>query len=305
MVRLIAFRAVQSLVALLGLMLLIFLMSTSVGDPVRLMLPPDATADQIEEVRRLLGLDDPVLTRYGRFLYDILRGDFGFSYRQHQPVLGLIVERLPATLELGLAALAISVTVGIPLGIIAAVRRGGAIDAAAMAVALVGQSVPTFWLGLLLIFGVALRIPLLPSSGRDGLLSLVLPAITVAAFPLCSFARLTRSVILEQLTEDYVRTARSKGMPNRRVVLYHVMRNSLIPLVSLAGLQSGVILGGAVVTESIFGWPGLGLLLIQAIYGRDFPVIQVTVLMLATGIMIVNFLVDIAYTYLDPRVRYG
>lgn len=305
MVRLIAFRAVQSLVALLGLMLLIFLMSTSVGDPVRLMLPPDATADQIEEVRRLLGLDDPVLTRYGRFLYDVLRGDFGFSYRQHQPVLGLIVERLPATLELGLAALAISVTVGIPLGIIAAVRRGGAIDAAAMAVALVGQSVPTFWLGLLLIFGVALRIPLLPSSGRDGLLSLVLPAITVAAFPLCSFARLTRSVILEQLTEDYVRTARSKGMSNRRVVLYHVMRNSLIPLVSLAGLQAGVILGGAVVTESIFGWPGLGLLLIQAIYARDFPVIQVAVLMLATGIMIVNFLVDVAYTYLDPRVRYG
>jgi peptide/nickel transport system permease protein len=235
----------------------------------------------------------------------VFRGDFGQSFQYRAPALTVVVERLPATLQLALAAMLLTVGAGVSIGILAAVRRGTVYDYAGTVLAVLGQSLPNFWLGfmLILLFGVALR--WLPTSGYQGWAHLVLPAVTLAAFPTALVARLTRSSMLEILSREYVRTGRAKGLAERSVILRHALRNATIPVLTVVGLQIGTLLGGAVITESVFAWPGMGKLTVDAIFFRDFPVVQTILILSATIFVVINLLVDVIYTVIDPRIRYG
>jgi peptide/nickel transport system permease protein len=234
----------------------------------------------------------------------VARGDFGQSFQYRAPALRVVLERLPATVHLTLAAMLITIAAGVPLGIFTAVRRGTRYDVAGTIVAVLGQSLPNFWLGIMLIllFGVALR--WLPTSGFASWTSLVLPAVTLAAFPTALVARLTRSSMLEILNRDYIRTGRAKGLAERSVVFRHALRNAAIPVLTVIGLQIGALLGGAVITESIFAWPGMGKLIVDAIFFRDFPVVQTVLILSATVFVVINLAVDLLYTVIDPRIRY-
>jgi peptide/nickel transport system permease protein len=243
--------------------------------------------------------------QYGLFLKSVVRGDFGQSFQYRAPALTVVLERLPATIQLSLVAMLLTVGIGVSLGILAAVRRGTRYDVAGMVLAVLGQSLPNFWLGIMLIlfFGVALR--WLPTSGFSGWTSLILPGITLAAFPTALVARLTRSSMLEILHRDYIRTGRAKGLAERRVVLHHALRNAAIPVLTVLGLQIGALLGGAVITESVFAWPGMGKLIVDAIFFRDFPVVQTVLILSATVFVAINLIVDLLYTVIDPRIRYS
>ena len=300
-------RLVQMLVVVLMVSAASFALLFLTGDPTELLLGSAAdvmSQQQIEEFRRARGFDRPWLLQYLGFLTHAARGDFGESLRHHRPAFEVIWERVPATVQLGAVAFALSVGLGVPLGVISATRRGSVVDAGAMLVALLGQSVPSFWLGivLIMIFGVYLH--LLPISGRGTWLHLVLPGLTLAAFPLARNARLTRSSVLEVMHQEYVRTARAKGVPELGVVYRHALRNALIPVVTVIGLQLGFLLGGSVIVETIFAWPGVGRALIQAIGNKDFPVVQAGVTMLAVTFVAVNLLIDLLYATLNPRIRY-
>lgn len=285
--------------------LVVFFVTRLSGDPTYLMVEPGAKQDEIAALRNSLGLDRPVVEQYWRFLTDALRGDFGKSLWQKQPSMSLILERLPATAQLAGASLALSIGLGLPLGILAAVHRGGVVDRLAIAVALVGQAVPSFWLGLLLIFFFSVNLRIFPSSGSGTPAHLVLPAITLGSFFVARTARIARSALLDVLGSEYIRTARAKGLTEQVVVLRHALKNAAIPLITILGLEVGTLLGGAIVTETIFGWPGLGRLVVEAIFRRDFPLVQATVLSIAAAIVTINLLVDAAYAAADPRIRYG
>lgn len=293
----------QSLLVLFGVSVVVFLILHLTGDPAALLLPPDATAEDIAKFRTAMGFDDPVAVQYVRFLKGAVRGDFGESLRHGEPAMGLVLERLPATFELAGAGLLIALTLAIPAGIVSAVKRGSALDRLAMVGAVAGQAVPIFWLALLLIafFGVYLR--WLPVFGRGSLAHLVLPAVSLSTVILGRLARLVRSSMLEVLGQDYVRTARAKGVGEVRVLAGHALKNAAIPIVTLLGLQFAQLLGGAVVTETIFAWPGIGRLVVEAIFNRDFPVVQGVVLVVSLIFVAVNLLVDLAYVALDPRIR--
>jgi ABC-type dipeptide/oligopeptide/nickel transport system permease component len=296
-------RLAQALLVVLGVSIVVFVMLHLTGDPALLLLPPDATAEEIARFRAAMGFDDPLLVQYGRFLAGALAGDFGESLRHGQPAMGLVLERLPATAELAGAAMAVALAIAIPAGIVSAVRRNRPVDYLATVVALFGQSMPTFWLGIMLILTFAVHLQVLPSSGRGDVAHLVLPAVTLGLFTTARMMRLTRSGMLEVLGQDYIRTARAKGMGEGPVVWKHALRNAAVPLLTIAGLELGALLGGAVVTETVFAWPGVGRLSLQAIYNRDYPVVQAAVFVLATTFVAVNLLVDVAYAYLDPRIR--
>ena len=280
-----------------------FAMLFITGDPALAMAGDQWTPEQIDQFRRDMGFDRPWIVQYGEFLWRAVQGDFGVSLRQRQPTFTLIMERMPATLELAFAALVISVVVALPIGIISASRRNSAADNLGMLFALIGQSVPVFWLGLMLIlvFGVYLRV--LPVAGRGSWEHLILPAFSLATFSLARNARIIRSSLLEVLGQDYVRTARAKGLRERVVLYQHALRNALIPVVTLIGLEFGTLLGGAIITETIFAWPGVGRLTVQAIFARDLPLVQTAVTVLATVFVLLNLLVDLLYTYLDPRIK--
>jgi ABC-type dipeptide/oligopeptide/nickel transport system permease component len=273
------------------------------GDPVLLMLPPDATMEQVAAFRAEYGFDDPFLEQYLRFLKGALHGDLGRSIRYNRPALELVLQRLPATLALSGASILIAVCLSLPLGILAAIRRNSIVDYAASFLAVLGQSMPNFWLGFLLVYVFAVKLGWLPTSGGPGLRNVILPAATIAFNVMALVTRMTRSAFLEALGEDYVRTARSKGVSEFAVVTLHVARNAMLPIVTVVALQFGYILGGAVVVETLFAWPGLGLLTIQAIYNRDYPVTQAAVLFLAVSFVLINLIVDIVYQFLDPRIR--
>ena len=245
------------------------------------------------------------IVQYGLFLQSVFRGDFGQSFQYRAPALRVVVERLAATVQLALAALLITVGAGVSLGIVAAVRRGTGYDYASTVLAVLGQSLPNFWLGIMLIllFGVALR--WLPTSGFESWRHLILPAVTLAAFPMALVARLTRSSMLEILGRDFIRTGRAKGLAERAVILRHALRNAAVPLLTVLGLQIGTLLGGAVITESVFAWPGMGKLVVDAIFFRDFPVVQTVLILSATIFVVINLLVDLLYTVIDPRIRYS
>jgi ABC-type dipeptide/oligopeptide/nickel transport system permease component len=296
-------RGVQSIFVLFGVSVVVFLILHLTGDPALLLLPPDASAEEVERFRQQMGFNDPVAVQYLRFLRGALRGDFGESLRHGEPAMGLVLERLPATFELAGAGLLIAVCLAIPAGIVSAVRRNTPIDYISTVVALLGQAMPTFWLGIMLILVFSVSLGWLPSSGRGDLAHLVLPAITLGLFTTARTTRLTRSSMLEVLGQDYIRTARAKGVGEPPVVWKHGLRNASIPIVTIVGIELGGLLGGSVITETIFAWPGVGRLSVQAIFNRDYPVVQAAVFILATTFVVVNFLVDIMYTYLDPRIR--
>jgi ABC-type dipeptide/oligopeptide/nickel transport system permease component len=273
------------------------------GDPVMMLLPPNASREEIDALTRTLGLDQPLIVQYGRFLARIARGDFGTSLQHQQPAMGLVAERLPASALLAVTALGLAVAVALPLGIVAAARRGTVLDRLAVALAALGQSAPIFWTGLMLMLVGSVILQLLPTSGYGTWRHLILPALTLASYPIAAIARLVRSGMLEVLDADYVRTARAKGLPERRVVLKHTLRNAALPIVTVVGLQFGLLLGGAIVCEMIFSWPGVGRLMIFAIYNRDFPLVEAAVFVMAMVFVAGNMLVDLCYAWLDPRVK--
>ena len=296
-------RFLQSLLVLLGVSFVVFAILFLTGDPALVLLPPDATVEDVRKFREEMGFDDPFLMQYGRFLLGAVRGDFGQSIRHGEPAFALVMERMPATFELAGAALALALCLSIPAGIISAVRRNSIVDYISTVVALLGQSMPTFWLGIMLILFFSVQLNLLPSSGRGTLEHIILPAVTLGLFTTARITRLTRSGMLEVLNQDYIRTARAKGVANPPVVWKHALKNAAIPIVTIVGIELGTLLGGSVITETIFAWPGVGRLSVQAIYNRDYPVVQAAVFTLATTFVLVNLVVDVLYTYLDPRIR--
>jgi peptide/nickel transport system permease protein len=296
-------RLLQSLLVLLGVSFVVFFILYLTGDPALVLLPPDASADDVRRFREVMGFNDPFIVQYGRFLAGALRGNFGQSIRHGEPAFDLVIERMPATFELAGAGLLIALCLAIPAGIISAVRRNTIVDYVATVVALLGQSMPTFWLGIMLILVFSVQFNLLPSSGRGGFLHLVLPAVTLGLFTTARITRLTRSGMLEVLNQDYIRTARAKGVSNPPVVWKHALKNAAIPIVTIVGIELGTLLGGSVITETIFAWPGVGRLSVQAINNRDYPVVQAAVFLLATTFVLVNLVVDFVYTLLDPRIR--
>jgi ABC-type dipeptide/oligopeptide/nickel transport system permease component len=297
-------RLLQSALVLLGVSVVVFLILHLTGDPAMLLLPPDATVEDVERFRGDMGFNDPVAVQYLRFLGGALRGDFGVSLRHSEPAMSLVVDRLPATFELAGAGLLIAVALAIPAGIVSAVKRNTAVDYVSTVVALLGQAMPTFWLGIMLILVFSVQLGWLPSSGRGDLAHLILPAITLGLFTTARITRLTRSGMLEVMGQDYIRTARAKGVGEPPVVWKHALRNASIPIVTIVGIELGTLLGGSVITETIFAWPGVGRLSVQAIFNRDYPVVQAAVFLLASTFVIVNLLVDVMYTYLDPRIRF-
>jgi peptide/nickel transport system permease protein len=293
----------QTLLVVVLALTAVFFMTRLGGDPVLLFLPTDIQAKDVEEFRARLGFNDPLPVQYARFVGGALRGDFGESLRYRRDALGLVLERLPATLLLASCAVLLTLLVAVPLGVISAVRRGTVLDHAGTVVTVLGQAVPGFWLGLMLIYVFSVRLGWLPTGGTGSPAHLVMPSIVLAAFFSARIARLTRSAMLETLGEDFVLTARAKGLAETRVVGKHALRNSAIPIVTLAGLEIGQLLGGAVVTETIFAWPGLGRLTVQALLNRDFPVVLAAVFVTSVTYTLINFVVDLIYGWLDPRVR--
>ena len=299
-------RLVLALPVLLGVATLVFsLIHVIPGDPVQTMLGETASPDSVADLRGRLGLDRPLYVQYAAFLAGVARGDLGTSLRTNEPVTAAIAARLPATVELALAAMIVALAFAIPLGIIAAVWSGTGVDHAAATFALVGISVPGFWLGPLLAIVFSIGLGWFPVSGRGTLGHLVLPALTLGAPLAAILARMTRASLIDELREPYVTAARARGLPAARVVLKHAFRNSLMPVVTVLGLQVGAVLTGAVITETIFAWPGVGRLLIQSIGFRDYPLVQGCVLLIAVTYVTVNLVTDVAYAYLDPRIRLG
>jgi peptide/nickel transport system permease protein len=281
----------------------VFFMVRLAGDPVLLFLPMDIQAKDVDEFRERLGFNDPLLTQYGRFVAGAVRGDFGESLRYKQDAFGLVLERLPATLGLAGAALALTFCLAVPIGVISAVRRGSVLDFLGMGLAVLGQAIPGFWLGLMLIYVFSVRLGWLPTGGTGGLAHLVMPCVVLAAFYAARMARLTRSSVLDILNEEFVLTARAKGLAELVVIGKHALKNAAIPIVTLAGLETAQLLGGAVIAETIFAWPGVGRLTVQALLNRDFPVVLAAVFVISTTYTLVNLGVDLLYGWLDPRTR--
>jgi peptide/nickel transport system permease protein len=292
---------------LFGVTLAVFSMLFLVpGDPVKMMLAEFVTTpDQIAQMRAQLHLDEPILKQYGRFVANAVRGDLGTSIRSRRPVTTEIGENVASTAQLALAAMVVAVGVGIPLGLVAALSRSSWLDVASMGAALLGVSMPSFWLGLLLIFVFSLHLAWFPATGGGDLRHLVLPAVTLGMIAAAIIARLTRSSMLEVLGQDYVRTARAKGLGGFSVVVRHALKNALIPIITIFGLQFGNLLAGAVIVETVFSRPGLGRLIVGGILNKDFPLVQGVVLFVATIYVLINLLVDVAYAYADPRIRFG
>jgi len=295
-----------ALLVMFGVVSLVFLLIHLIpGDPVEVMLGESASGADREALRTTLGLNQPLPVQYRDYLAGLLQLDLGTSIHSRRPVAELLLERLPATGLLAAATLLVTVLLALPLGIMAAVRRNTAWDSGAMAFSMLGVSIPNFWLGPLLILVFSLWLGWFPVSGQSGFGSVVLPALTLGTGLTAVLSRMVRSSMLEVLGEDYIRTARAKGLPPHRVILQHGLRNALLPVITLLGLQLGALLAGAVITETVFSWPGVGLLMIEAIQSRDYPVVQACVLLISLSYVIVNLLTDIAYAWVDPRIRLG
>jgi ABC-type dipeptide/oligopeptide/nickel transport system permease component len=298
-------RAVLALPVLVGVSVVVFVAIRLIpGDPAQLMAGQAATQEVVQQIRQSLGLDQPLPVQYLYFLRNVVRGDLGRSLFNGAPVVEELAQRFPRTVRLALASMAVASLIGIPAGILAATRRSTWVDTAVMLVALAGVSVPVFWLGLNLILLFSVRLQWLPSFGYETWQHLVLPSLTLGAASTAVVARMTRSAMLEVLGQDYVRTARAKGLAERVVVSWHALRNALIPVVTVLGLQLGTLLSGAVLTETVFAWPGIGRLLVEAVLARDYPIIQGATLLIAATFVVLNVAVDVLYGLLDPRIRY-
>ena len=299
-------RLLQAILVLFGVSLIVFILVQLSGDPVLLMLSGTAATEQdLQELRQELGYNDPAIVQYFRYMGNLLNGDMGNSLRFKRPAFDLVLERLGATALLAVSALMFALVVAIPVGILSAVKRNSWIDHAGMVLALLGQSLPLFWLGIMLVLIFSVRLRWLPVSGIGSWQHLILPTITLGAYPMARIARLLRSSMLDVINQDYILTARAKGLTGYTVIIRHTLRNAALPVVTIVGLMFGTLMAGAVITETIFVWPGVGLLAIQAIQNRDFPLVQATVLIVSITFVFVNLAVDLLYAYIDPRIKYG
>jgi peptide/nickel transport system permease protein len=303
MARYLLVRLAHAILVVIGVSLIVFLLTHMGGDPASLLLPPNASEQEIQEFRHAMGFDKPLPVQLVDYLARLAHADFGRSFRYDQPALDVVLERVGATLVLGGFALGLSVLIAVPLGILAALRRNSVWDSLSLIISLSGQALPVFWFGILLIILFAVTLRWLPASGGGDLQHLVLPGVTLAAYSLAVISRLLRSSLLEVLGAEYVRTARAKGLREQVVLIRHALKNALMPVVTVLGLQVGTLLGGAVITEEVFAYPGMGRLAVQAILGRDFSLIQAFVVLSAITIVCANLVVDLAYGWLDPRVR--
>ena len=305
MITYVARRVLASVPTLWGVATVVFVMARLLpGDPARVIAGVLASPEDVERIRQSMGLDKPLLVQYGTFLGSLLRLNLGVSAHTNAPVVEEIGSRLPYTIELAVVALVLAVSGGLLAGVAAAIRRNTMLDLLISSFSVFGVSMPVYWLGLMMIIVFAIDFHLLPAAGADEPASILMPAVTLALFSLGLIARMTRSSMLEVLGQDYVRTARAKGAPFRSVVFRHALRNALLPIMTVIGLQFGALLGGAVVTETVFAWPGVGRLLIDSIFFRDYPVVQGLVLMFGTTFVVINLLVDLLYAYVDPRIHY-
>ncbi len=299
-------RLVAALLTLIGVATIVFfLLRLLPGDPARIIAGLLASEEEIQRIRVQLGLDKPLWMQYIIFMGRLIGGDLGLSARTSQPVLVEVAARLPNTLKLAVVSTILATVVGVSAGVIAATRRYSLFDYIASFGSLIGISMPVYWLGLLLIILFAVKLHWLPAAGAEKPTSIILPSLTLALFSVALVARMTRASMLEVLNQDYIRTARAKGLKERTVIFRHALQNAFIPVLTVIGLQFGALLGGAVLTESVFGWPGIGLLLVDSIFARDYPVVQGIVLIFSAMFILVNLIVDILYAYIDPRIRYG
>ena len=298
-------RFFHSLLVLLGLIVAVFFVTHLIGDPARLMLRPEATEEQVQAVRDRLGLNDPIHVQFGRFMGDVARGNFGDSIWQRVPALPVVLDRLPKTLYLTGVTLGVAAPLAVLLGIISAIRPRSIADRIVTVIALAGVSTADFWLGLMLILFFAVELGWVPTSGYGGIEFVILPALALGVRPIGRVSQVVRSAMLDQMNQGYVATARAKGLREQAVVFSHTLRNAAIPVLTMLGDEAAALLNGAVVIETLFGWPGVGILLIQAIERRDLPLIEASVITIAVMIVVVNLLVDLAYTLFDPRVRYS
>ena len=305
MLRFAAIRVLQSLIALAMLSVVVFALARATGDPLQMILPMNATEEDYANARAYLGLDRPYVEQYLSFVGKVVQGDFGTSLRARRPVLELIQERLPNSLRLALFAMTVSLAMAFPLGVIAAVNKGGAVDRGAQVISVLGQSLPTFWVAIVLVEFVAGRLQWLPAGGISGFASYVLPGFTLGWFVVAGMMRLLRSGMLEVLDSEYVKLARVKGVTEQRVVWLHALKNALIPVVTFAGIYFSILVTTAIVVETVFAWPGLGRLAYDGITSRDFPVIQAVVLVTGALVAVVNLSVDCLYAVIDPRIRYA
>ncbi|EHR01051.1 ABC transporter permease [Bradyrhizobium sp. WSM471] len=293
----------NALISILGASLIIFIMSRLSGDPLSLLLPMDAPQSAVQVMRHELGLDRPMWDQYLIFLWKAVQGDFGRSYRWQMPAIELVFERLPATIYLAMAAFAFSLALAIPLGVLSAVRRGSWIDQIARIIAMLGQAVPSFWVGLLLILVFAVNLQWLPAFGADGFQHVILPAIALGWYPVAAQTRVIRSGMLEVLDSDYIRMGRAVGTPERLLIWKYAFRNALLPLVTIMGVYFAYMLSGSFVVETVFAWPGLGRTVVEAVFARDYPVVQAGVLITSILFVLSNFLIDLSYSIIDPRIR--
>jgi peptide/nickel transport system permease protein len=298
-------RALWSLVTLVGILSVSFLILHLSGDPVAMLVSADATPEEVAQLRAALGLNRPLQVQYLDFFAKALHGDFGTSFRYHVPAMGVVLERIPATFQLMLAGLAVTVLVAFPLGVAGGVRPGSWIDRVSQVWAAAGQATPGFFLGVMMIYLFAVYLRLLPASGRAGLDSYLMPSVVLGVYGAAPLTRLLRSALRDVLSRDYIRTARSKGLAESVVLLRHALKNALIPVVTVLAIQIGVLLSGSVITETVFAWPGMGRLVVQAVENHDLPVVQAAVCFTGAVILVLNFLVDICYGWLDPRIRLG
>ncbi|KAB2332239.1 ABC transporter permease [Cytobacillus depressus] len=290
------------LVVLLVLTAVFFLIRLS-GDPVSLFLPQDASKEQIEAYKESYGFNRPLYVQYGDFMINAIQGDFGDSLRSNEDALQLVLDRIPATSQLAISALILSLIISIPLGVLSAYKRNTVFDKIGVALTVMGQAVPSFWLGLLLIYFFAAQLKILPSGGGGTPVHLILPTVTLASYSVARFTRFTRSTMLDVLRKDYIRTAKAAGAPTFRLIMRYALKNSLIPIITLVALDLGVLLGGAVITEVVFAWPGLGRLLMQSLLNRDFPIVLAGVFLIAVFYSVINFVADVLYAYVNPQIR--
>jgi peptide/nickel transport system permease protein len=295
----------QSLVTLVALSIIIFCLTRFTGDPIVLMLPDDASAEDIAQLRQALGLDRPLPVQYWRFISRAVQGDFGRSIKGQMPVMDLIMDRLPNSFKLGIVSLLITLVIAVPLGVMAAVKKGTSIDTLANIMAVLGQSLPQFWVGIVLIQIFAVQLRLLPVAGTGSLAHYILPGFTLGWFLVAGIMRLLRSSMLEVLDSEFVKLARIKGLSARAVIWKHALKNALIPVLTFGAIYLAILITGAILVETVFAWPGLGQLVYQGIVYRDFPVVQAVVMLTALIVVTVNLIVDIAYAYIDPRIRYS
>jgi peptide/nickel transport system permease protein len=303
MTRYLLVKLLEAVVAIWGVVTIVFFVSRILGDPTVLLLPVGAGTQEIDTLRTALGLDRPLWEQYVFSLFAMMKGDFGISFQHVRPALDVVLERMPATAELAGLALVLGTLIGAIAGAIAALMRGTVAELIVMIAALLGQATPTFWLGIMLILLFSVELGVLPTGGAGGWEHFVLPGLTLSVFVSASIARLLRSSLLDIMREDYVRTARAKGLMPHTVFFWHIARNALIPVVTMIGIIAGELLGGSVVIETVFAWPGVGRVIVQAIQAQDFPVIQAGVALVATIFVVVNLLVDLLYGVLDPRIR--